>query len=68
LDIIATGVDQSSPQETPVETEIVSFVKALIKSRTRGPEPRVTVVFLGPNDVCVDADQLLRLQTKAGVK
>ncbi len=46
----------------------MAFVKALIKSRGGGIEPRVVVVFLGDNDVCVDAEALLRLQTKAGVK
>ncbi len=67
LDVISPGIPQVSTHEPAVEAEIVAFVKALIKSRG-GIEPRVVVVFLGDNDVCVDAEALLRLQTKAGVK
>lgn len=68
LDIIAPGAENTHAQEATLESEIAAYVKALVKSRTRGPEPRVVVVCLGDNDVCVDADALLRLQTQAGAK
>ena len=64
IDVEAPGLEHSN-SETDVPTEVGAFVRALVKSRTRGPEPRVTVVELGENDVCVDAGALLRLQTKA---
>lgn len=65
LDIIAPGVENTHGQEPTLESEIAAYVKALVKSRTRGPEPNVVVVCLGKNDVCVNADELLRLQSKA---
>jgi hypothetical protein len=65
LDIIGPEVENGHGHEATLESEIAAYVKALVKSRTRGPEPRVAVVCLGPNDVCVNADELLRLQSKA---
>jgi len=68
IDVEAPGLEHFHIQEPDVPKEVGAFVRALVKSRTRCPEPRVTVVPLGDNDVCVDAAALLRLQTKAGAK
>jgi hypothetical protein len=67
IEVEAPCLDASHVYEPGLREEIGAFVCALVKSRTRGPEPRVTVFLLRENDVVVNADALLRLQSKATV-
>jgi hypothetical protein len=62
--IAVEGLENFVLQEPDVPQEIGAFVAKLIKSRTRGPEPRVLVLACGENHVMVDVDALVRLQQK----
>jgi hypothetical protein len=62
IEIEAHGIEHLHIQEPAVPLEIGAFIRALVKSRTRGPEPKVSVVVLGEHDVAVDARAHLHLQ------
>jgi hypothetical protein len=65
IEVEAPGLDQSHTHEPDVSKEVGAFVSKLIRSRTRGPEPKVTVLSVDTDAVVVDAKQLLALQSKA---
>ena len=68
IEIDAPGIEHFHVHEPDVPIEIAAFVRSLVKSRTRGPEPKVSVHVVHDDSVIVDAGALIRLQQKAGAK
>ena len=57
---------ENLPAQFPALTqEIKSFVSHLVKSRTRGPEPKVEVIVAHDDAVLVTTQSLIKLQEKA---
>ena len=67
LEVEAPGWNGSTPGELPVDLEIHHFISRLVESRS-GRKPKISLAVLGDNYVVVDADALLVLQKKAGLK
>jgi hypothetical protein len=65
IEVEAPGLEHFHIHEPNVSAEVGAFVSKLVRSRTRGPEPAVHVHIVPDGAVLVQADALLKLQSKA---